>query len=183
MTQTMEKKDVAAEERKALFVQLYQTAFPLVAKYVSHMGGSFDEAKDIFQDALVIYYEKLAASGVSLQYSERSYLLGIAKHLWTKKNKQNNRHSSLDDSLTGIALEEHSLTSSTDKLLDLLHTSGQKCMELLRAFYYDKLPMRKIARRFNFNSERSATVQKYKCLEKVRDIVKEKSLTYEDFLE
>jgi predicted DNA-binding protein YlxM (UPF0122 family) len=56
-------------------------------------------------------------------------------------------------------------------------------MELLRAFYYDKLSMRKIAGQFDFNSERSATVQKYKCLEKVRDIVKEKSLTYEDFLE
>lgn len=182
MTQTMVKEDVAAV-RKALFVQLYQTAFPLVAKYVSHMGGSFDEAKDVFQDALVIYYEKLATSGVALQYSERSYLLGIAKHLWTKKHKQNSRHSSLDDSLTGIAIEEHPRASSTDKLLDLLHTSGQKCMELLRAFYYDKLPMRKIAGRFDFNSERSATVQKYKCLEKVRDIVKEKSLTYEDFLE
>jgi DNA-directed RNA polymerase specialized sigma24 family protein len=179
----MVKEDAAAEKRKDLFVQLYQTAFPLVAKYVSQMGGSFDEAKDVFQDALVIYYEKLAASGVSLQYSERSYILGIAKHLWAKKNKQNNRHSSLDDSLTGIAVEEHSLASSTDKLLDLLHTSGQKCMELLRAFYYDKLPMRKIAGHFGFNSERSATVQKYKCLEKVRDIVKEKSLTYEDFLE
>ena len=182
MTQTMVKEDVAAT-RKALFVQLYQTAFPLVAKYVSHMGGSFEEAKDVFQDVLVIYYEKLTTSGVTLQYSERSYLLGIAKHLWAKKNKQNSRHSSLDDSLTGIAVEEHSPASSTDKLLDLLHSSGQKCMELLQAFYYDKWPMRKIAGRFGFNSVRSATVQKYKCLEKVRDTIKEKSLTYEDFLE
>jgi len=54
---------------------------------------------------------------------------------------------------------------------------------LLRAFYYDKLSMSKIANRFGFSSERSATVQKYKCLEKVRDLVKEKSLSYEDFLE
>jgi hypothetical protein len=56
-------------------------------------------------------------------------------------------------------------------------------MELLQAFYYDKLPMNTIAGLFGFGGERSATVQKYKCLEKVRDIVKDKSLTYEDFLE
>jgi DNA-directed RNA polymerase specialized sigma24 family protein len=182
MTHTMELEDVAAE-RKVLFMQLYQQAFPLVAKYVHTMGGSFEEARDVFQDALVIYYEKLATSGVTLKYSERSYILGIAKHCWSKKNKGNNRYTSLPDSLQGIAMEETAGASSAEKLLELLHTSGQKCMELLRAFYYDKLPMHKLASLFGFSSERSATVQKYKCLEKVRDIVKDKSLTYEDFLE
>lgn len=182
MTQTMAIAD-AAVERKALFMQLYQQAFPLVAKYVREMGGSFDEAKDVFQDALVIYYEKLVTAPVELQHSERAYILGIARHIWSKKNKQNSRLTTLDDSLAGIAEEPASTDSATNKLLDLLHTSGQKCMELLRAFYYDKLPMRRIAGLFSFSSERSATVQKYKCLEKVRDLVKEKSLTYEDFLE
>jgi DNA-directed RNA polymerase specialized sigma24 family protein len=182
MTQTMEIEDVAIE-RKTLFIQLYQQAFPLVAKYVREMGGSFEEAKDIFQDALVIYYEKIAAAGVQLQYSERSYILGIAKHCWAKKNKLNNRYTALPDSLDGIAQEPGNTTTATNKLLDLLQASGKKCMELLRAFYYDKLPMHKMAALFGFSSERSATVQKYKCLEKVRDIVKDKSLTYEDFLE
>jgi DNA-directed RNA polymerase specialized sigma24 family protein len=182
MTQTMELEDVAIE-RKTLFMQLYQQAFPLVAKYVREMGGSFEEAKDVFQDALVIYYEKTTTSALQLQYSERAYLLGIARHCWAKKNKGNNRFTSLPDSLDEIAMEEDTGTTATNKLLDLLHSSGKKCMELLRAFYYDKLPMQKLATRFGFSSERSATVQKYKCLEKVRDIVKDKSLTYEDFLE
>lgn len=170
-----------AAERKVLFMHLYQQAFPLVAKYVRNKGGSFEEAKDIFQDALVLYYEKLVTSHVTLQYSERSYILGIAKHLWAKKNKEHNNHIALDDSLTGIAMEDPG-TAVPDKLLDLLQHSGRRCMELLRAFYYDKLSMTKIAKQFGFGSERSATVQKYKCLEKVRDIVKEKSLSYEDFI-
>ncbi|OQP42714.1 RNA polymerase subunit sigma-70 [Niastella yeongjuensis] len=170
-----------AADRKMLFMHLYQEAFPLVARYVRDKGGSFEEAKDIFQDALVIYYEKLVTSNVELTYSERSYLLGIAKHLWAKKNKEHYNHITLDDSLTGIAMEDPGTTAS-DKLLNLLHHSGQRCMELLRAFYYDKLPMTKISKLFGFSSERSATVQKYKCLEKVRDLVKEKSLSYEDFL-
>jgi len=45
-------------------------------------------------------------------------------------------------------------------------------MDLLQAFYYFKTPMREIAEEFGYRSERSATVQKYKCLEKVRDTVK-----------
>jgi DNA-directed RNA polymerase specialized sigma24 family protein len=182
MTHTMELEDVTAE-RKILFMQLYQQAFPLVAKYVQAMGGSFEEAKDVFQDALVIYYEKLVTTGLTLKFSERSYIIGIAKHCWSKKNKLNNRYTSLPDSLQGLAMEESAGSSSAEKLFELLNTSGRKCMELLSAFYYHKLPMQKIASMFGFSGERSATVQKYKCLEKVRDIVKNKSLTYEDFLE
>ena len=65
---------------------------PVVARYVSKMGGSFDEAKDIFQDALVIYYEKAVESTFELKTTEKAYLLGIAKHLWLKKHRDNIKH-------------------------------------------------------------------------------------------
>jgi predicted DNA-binding protein YlxM (UPF0122 family) len=45
-------------------------------------------------------------------------------------------------------------------------------MELLKAFYYDHCSMQEVADRFGFNGRRSATVQKYKCLEKVREEIK-----------
>ena len=64
-----------------------------------------------------------------------------------------------------------------------LQTAGKKCMDLLRSFYYDHLPLQDAATLFGFSGVRSATVQKYKCLEKVRETVKEKALTYEDFLD
>ena len=49
---------------------------------------------------------------------------------------------------------------------------SQECLELLTAFYYEHLPLRDIATKFGFNGTRSATVQKYKCLEKVREKIK-----------
>jgi hypothetical protein len=42
--------------------------------------------------------------------------------------------------------------------------------------------MTQVAETFGFSGVRSATVQKYKCIEKVRETVKQKALTYEDFL-
>jgi len=54
-------------------------------------------------------------------------------------------------------------------------------MRLLNAFYYEKLNMDEIAIRFGFSGKRSATVQKFKCLGKVRQVVRRKSLQYEDF--
>ncbi|WP_282636750.1 hypothetical protein [Sphingobacterium thalpophilum] len=56
-------------------------------------------------------------------------------------------------------------------------------MSLLKSFYYDQMSLQEIADDFGFSGIRSATVQKYKCLEKIRETVKEKALLYEDFLE
>ncbi|MBD1391510.1 RNA polymerase sigma factor [Mucilaginibacter glaciei] len=164
-----------------LIMRLYQTAFPAVAKYVYKMGGSFDDAKDIFQDALVIYYEKSVAGNLNLHKADdKPYLLGIAKNLWLKKFRGDKDNLPL---LDGFDLtEEREEELSSDKLMYYLQTAGKKCMELLSAYYYEKMPMKKIAGLFGFIGERSATVQKYKCLEKVRETIKENALTYEDFV-
>jgi len=169
-----------AEEREKLFIGLYKNAFPVVARYVSKMGGTFDEAKDIFQDALVIYYEKLVECSFQLKTSEKAYLLGIAKHLWLKQHRDNSKLTPID----GLDIENEESTHASDKkVLNFLQTAGKKCMDLLRSFYYDGLQLADAAKLFGFSGIRSATVQKYKCLEKVRETVKQKALTYEDFLD
>lgn len=174
--------------RETLFMRLYQEAFPIVARHVSKMGGSFDEAKDIFQDALVVYYEKVQVSGVVLKFSDKAYLFGIAKYLWIKRYQENSANISLDSAeldfnedtdLPDAAYEE----VSSLKLMRLLQQAGQKCMQLLSAFYYERLDMEMLAERFGFSGARSAAVQKFKCLEKVKETVKAKSLKYEDIVE
>jgi DNA-directed RNA polymerase specialized sigma24 family protein len=169
-----------AEDREQLFIALYKSAFPSVARYISKMGGSFDEAKDIFQDALVIYYEKAAAGSVSIKTNEKAYLLGISKHLWLRKFKDNVLRSPIDGIDLEAAADEEDY--SENMLMHYLATAGKKCMDLLRSFYYDNVPLADAATLFGFSGVRSATVQKYKCLEKVRETIKQKSLTYEDFL-
>ena len=169
-------------DTEQLIIRLYKSAFPLVAKYVSKMGGGLDDAKDIFQDALVIYYEKIVAGNLNLKNADdQIYLLGIAKNLWLKKYREGKNDLPLSDQFDVADEQDYSL--SENKLTHYLQTAGKKCMELLSAFYYNKLPMKEIAGLFGFTGERSATVQKYKCLEKVRETVKENALAYEDFVE
>jgi DNA-directed RNA polymerase specialized sigma24 family protein len=167
--------------REALFIALYQKAFPAAAKYVNKMGGNFDEAKDIFQDALVIYYEKAVSNQIPIHVNEKAYLLGITKNLWLQKYREDRQNVPFDSIDTEAAVEDAN-EPATEKLMHYLETAGQKCMDILKAFYYDNLPVNKLADLFGYTSTHSATVQKYKCLEKVRDTVKQKSLTYEDFL-
>lgn len=167
--------------RSTLFLHLYQSTFPSVASFVAKRGGSFEQAKDVFQDALVIYYEKITCHSLVIEQDHKSYIFGICKHLWFKSYQKS---SLLQDIGEHTLVPEEEVTSySEKKLLQLLSATGKKCMALLKSFYYDKLPMVEIAETFGFSGTRSATVQKFKCLEKVRNTVKEKALNYESFLE
>ena len=167
--------------RERLFIDLYKSCFPMVARYVNKMGGSFEQAKDVFQDALLVYYEKQRSGTVTVTTTEAAYLVGIARHLWLKRYRQDSK-TVLWKAAADVAMDE-ALHPSSDRIMRYLETAGQKCMALLRAFYYDKTGLDEIAAGFGFSGTRSATVQKFKCLEKVREKIKEKSLSYEDFLE
>lgn len=167
------------EQRQALFISLYKTAFPVVAKYIGRMGGSFDEAKDVFQDALVVYYER-SVSAESALNNDIGYLVGTAKNLWLKRYRQSNQNLPLNH--VDVFDDEHE-SPSNNRLMRFLETAGKKCMDLLKGFYYDELSLTEIADEYGYSGVRSATVQKYKCLEKVRETVKQKALVYDDFME
>jgi RNA polymerase sigma factor (sigma-70 family) len=169
------------QKKQLLFMELYKKAFPAVARYISRKGGNYEEAKDIFQDALIIYYEKLVSNSFSHVKNEKAYILGIAKYLWCKRLGSNENNDTIENALSEPEITETNLSS--DKIMRLLETAGQKCMDMLRAFYYDKASISEIAQHFGYSGTRSATVQKYKCIEKIRETVKEKSLAYEDFIE
>ncbi len=181
MVRTAVKKNTP-QARERWFIDLYQRVFPAVARYVSRRGGSLEQAQDIFQDALIIYYERITAAADPLE-QEEAYLLGIARHRWARACRRTGPEVPLDDSVGEDWVEEDESLPSSQKLLRLLTVAGKKCMDLLRAFYYDQLPLSEVAHAFGYAGVRSATVQKYKCLEKVRTTVQKKSMTYEDFLE
>ncbi|QKJ29127.1 sigma-70 family RNA polymerase sigma factor [Mucilaginibacter mali] len=178
----MAADDILAHSNQQLFTNLYLSAFPIVARYVSHRGGSVDEARDVFHDAVMIWYER-HVEAVDATRNNKAYLIGIAKHLWLKSYREHSRYIPLDEAGPTDLPAHDEQQPISNKILHYLEATGQKCMDLLKSFYYDKLPMTDIARAFGFSGERSATVQKFKCLEKVRETVKSKSLTYEDFVE
>lgn len=169
---------------KASFNELYKKAFPLVAHFVSKMNGSFEDAKDIFHDAMVIFYEKTEDESFILSVSTEAYVTGIAKHLWIKKFNRGKRTVSLDAMEETIAIpEDYYPTINTNRLLQLLEVAGKKCLDLLHSFYYEKLSIEEIKNKFGYKSEHSASVQKYKCIEKIRETIQQKAITNENFFE
>jgi DNA-directed RNA polymerase specialized sigma24 family protein len=170
-----------SEDRKRLFMQMYEETFPKVATFIARRGGSFEDAKDIFHDAIVILYEKMAAREIEIKVSEDFYLVGIAKHLWIRKFKDDIIKTGLDNVEKQITLPEDFFDTSNNRLTSLLALTGKRCMELLRAFYYDAFSVNQIKAAFGFSTAHSVSVQKFKCIEKLRSTIQQKSMGYEDF--
>lgn len=170
------------QEKEALWLTaIYRETFPQVAKVVHQLGGDSDTAKDLFHDALIIYLEKYNNNTLDIQVSAKAYLVGITRILWLRKFRNDCRQRPLDD-LAGHDIPADLYAPEPDRsgsLMRYLKTAGQKCLQLLQAFYYEQRSMEEIARAFNYRTAHSATVQKYKCLEKVREAVKQSDI-YEE---
>lgn len=155
---------------------LYKSAFPQVAKLVKNQGGDLEQAKDIFHDAFIIYLERINQEGFVIRTSPAAYIMGTARLLSIKAfNRKRDVFPAewAENTLSIPGDWAGSPRAGEEKdILDHLKTVGGKCIGLLKAFYYDNLDMQELSRKFGFKTSRSATVQKFKCLEKVREEVK-----------
>lgn len=156
---------IRSGDHSKAFYRLYK-GFSAVRKYVVQNSGTTDDAKDIFQDALIVLNEKVKQPDFELSANLTTYLFAIAKNKWLCELRKRNRP------LPEIQ-EEHLNEEQEEKFLlaeKALLKIGEKCQEILISFYVAKKTMEEIAKKFGFSGERSAKNQKYKCLEKAREI-------------
>jgi RNA polymerase sigma factor (sigma-70 family) len=162
------------QDREAAFRQIYQLAFPKAAKVIGRSGGSLEDAKDIFHESLIILYEQCGEDKLQIKGSVISYVVGMCRNRWLNQAKQLRREVLVEDlsfhEFADDAPLEEDAPATT--LLNWLEKAGRKCLDMLQAVYYFHYSMQEVAEEFGFRTVRSATVQKYKCLEKVRDEIK-----------
>ena len=71
----------------------------ILKRYVLKNSGDKDDAKDVFQNTLIVFYKKVLIENFELSSKISTYLFSIAKNLWLKKLR--------DEKFKRIKLEEH----------------------------------------------------------------------------
>jgi len=150
--------------------------YPAVKKHVTDYGGSETDAEDIFQDGLLIFIGKISDTDLQLSSSISTFVFGICKNLnrenIRRTSKKINEEPEFQDDEHSKSIEEFLDEEQEYKALDeVLIKVDEKCLKMLKMFYYQKLSMRVIASKLGFKSEASAKTQKYKCLEKARKLI------------
>ena len=151
--------------------ELYKQYTP-VKKFIINNGGSADDAYDIFQEAILVFYDKVLHTEFELSSTIGTYLFSISKYKWKQvliaKNRLN-EYVGLFSEGAFIVEENESYFQIAENALAQI---GEKCKAILVSFYHYKLSMTKIAETYGFTSENVAKNQKYKCLEKARNAFK-----------
>lgn len=164
------------KQDKALQV-LYKN-FPAFKNSFVKSGGNVDDAQDIFQEALLIVVNKIKNDQhFNLSCTINTFLFGVCKNLGNEFFRHKGKESKLfidKDVEQGFESEIiNDFKSNEEKykeLDDLLFSIGEKCMRILKLFYVSKLNMKEVAEELNFKSETSAKTQKYKCIEKAKNL-------------
>jgi RNA polymerase sigma factor (sigma-70 family) len=167
------RQSLLANREQAL-TQLYERAFPQVRRHVCRRGGSAQDAQDVFHDALLLLYEQAVGGTLVLTAAPSTYLVGISRNLWHHEQRRRARlpHEDLPDYLDQLPADATEPAESGLALLDYVEQLGEKCKRMLLAFYYFQQPLGQITTTLGYSSVRSATVQKFKCLERLRQSVR-----------
>ena len=67
---------------------VYDTQYPIIEGYIVHNQGSRDQAKDVFQEAMIIVYKRVKAGKLELTCKFGTYVYAICKNIWIQERKK-----------------------------------------------------------------------------------------------
>ncbi|KAA9357072.1 RNA polymerase sigma factor [Larkinella humicola] len=177
-TQTLPREVALIADRERTMERIYAQTYPMVRHYIREQGGSEEDAKDIFHEAMIVFYEKTALEQLTLTCSVSTYLMGICKNLWRQQVEKQRRKTAWNETQTDLVWEEPEDENELPalKLMGFVEQLGETCQSILVSFYYFGQRLEQIATQHGYRSVRSATVQKFKCLERLRKAVSHLSI-------
>jgi len=166
---------LAQSDKKAIET-IYRRNYNMIQSLVVNNSGSADDAKDIFQETMIVLYEKVRSGTFELNCLIKTYVYSVSRRLWLKRLQQMNRYAPAFDGLQDTVpvdeeIEENERINNEFQVMEKAISSlGEPCKSLLEAYYLDKKNMQDIALSFGYTNADNAKNQKYKCLMRLKKI-------------
>ncbi len=176
-THYLEESLIAELKKKneAALRQLYEVHYPMVLQLVRTNSGTEQEAKDVYQEAIIHFYERLQEAEFVLTCKIKTYLYAVSRKLWLKKLAVKSRHVHIDEveRVEGLeeAVQEIDAREREFMAMELaLGRLGEPCRSILEDFYIRSMSMDEITEKFGYTNPDNAKNQKYKCLQRLKKI-------------
>jgi len=150
--------------------QVYDLVLPSVIQWVKENNGREEDARDIFQEALIALFRKLEAGEFELTCTLKSFLRIMCRNLWLNRLRNKRRRASRLEDVEKVTLEEDlqmKIERSEQEQLYFKHfdTLGDNCRKILQ-WFFDKVSLREIAKYLD-TSEAYIKKRKFICKEKL----------------
>jgi RNA polymerase sigma factor (sigma-70 family) len=173
--ETLLLRGLAKNDRKAIET-IYRENYNLVQALVLKNNGTAEDAKDVFQEGMIVLYEKAKSETFTLQCQLRTYIYSVCRRIWLKRLLHQNRFMVAEDSQVELVTVEEEvedqerLNTEFSMMEKAINSLGEPCKSLLEAFYLQKRNMQEIALSFGYTNAENAKNQKYKCLVRLKKL-------------
>ncbi|WP_316839954.1 sigma-70 family RNA polymerase sigma factor [Pedobacter gandavensis] len=156
--------------------KLYTGYFPMVLQFILNNNGDEDDAKDVYQEGIIVLYNKIKGGNFELSSKLKTYIYSVCRRIWLKKLSQESRKtnnvSDFEDIMAvEVDLEQHEEKDQQfDKMNDALLHLGEPCKTIIQDFYINGLSMQDICEKFGYTNTDNAKTQKYKCLQRLKKL-------------
>jgi RNA polymerase sigma factor (sigma-70 family) len=165
-------------ERNAAVIQfVYRKYFRQIRSFVEANSGTRMDAEDVFQDALVVIYQKSISGSLVLSSTLNTFLYSICKNLWRqqlhKRGLLPEHHESIeadrlaDTHTPELFQEEAEKLRLFSKHFDKLSEPDQKFLKMV----LNKEPLSRIASVMGYKSYAYAKARKYIIKEKLKNSI------------
>lgn len=165
-----------ATNNRTAIEAIYKENYNTIQALIINNNGTADDAKDVFQEAMMVLYQKAKTNSFELNCGIKTYVYAVSRRLWLKRLLHQNRFTITSDheevyELAEEDLEEHQKRDADYTMMEkAIGMLGEPCKSLLEAFYTQKKTMLEIAADFGYTNAENAKTQKYKCLMRLKKI-------------
>ena len=150
---------------------IYDEYLPRIEVIIGKMGGSKDDAWEIFQESLIVVMTKAQKPDFKLTSSFYTYLVSVCKFKWFNEAKKKYKKN--------ITIEGQETLSTDDDILDDIHQvqryrlyreklglMDSLCRQILELFFNHN-SLKDITEKLNLKNENAVKQRKYQCQKKL----------------
>lgn len=174
---------------------LYKDYFPQVLRIVVKNGGGEQDARDLFQEALIIIFNRLRNDKLKIESSFHNYFIVLCRFIWFRQNNiktgyggpavtdefanesdgasaEMHEHDSSHDN-PGKKEYEQFIASQYEKIYQRNHRKMPgDCKRVLKMFF-KKRSFREISQKMRYSGEEYARRKKYLCMQNLMKMINE----------
>jgi len=150
---------------------LYKKNFRMVVNYIQKNSGTEEEAKDIFQESIVVFWQKAGSGNLIMTSKISTYIFSISQNLWRKELDRKGRNSGEMVELSEVM--EHDKEEKIKIIHESLRQIGDTCRDILVYYYFEDRSMNDIAEIMGFANSDTVKSKKYKCKQELDKYIRE----------
>ncbi len=162
------------DDPESAFRFLYKNVYPKVSDYIIRVGGSDEDAKDIFQDSIIRFNDLMIRQNFKLECSPTTLIVAISRNLWLNSKRKVildpiflSLKEAMDDK-EGSLLDEENSEIKKELLENIFKKLDPVCQKIIHWTYFDRKSDEEIALHFGY-SLGYVKVKRFRCLQGLRE--------------